>query len=80
MDDLERIPIFDGGRAVDFAADNVAVQLHDDAAGPNLKSLEQLSHGKPFRDFSFFSVNPNLHRNEKNRTHYGHSLVAREYG
>jgi hypothetical protein len=65
---------------VGFAANDIAIELDDDAAGTDLQLFKEPGDAQPVGNLFFFSVEINLHENAKNRIHAGHVAVAREYG
>ena len=44
MDDFKRVAPFEQRRAVGLAGNDIAIELDDDAAGPDLKLIEKLGH------------------------------------
>ncbi len=48
-----------------FSGNNIAIKLDHDATGADLQLFKQPSQAQPVRDLLIFSVDPNLHVNEK---------------
>ena len=65
LHDFKRIARLEQRGAVGFAGNDIAIELDDDAARPDLQLFEKPGDAQPVRDFFFFPVETDLHENAK---------------
>src|ERR1043166_1256687 len=61
MNDFQRVAFVEPRRSVNFARDDAAVQLDDDAPGTNLEIIEQTTDREAVLDLTPFAVNLDFH-------------------